>query len=277
MGTTTAPIACLECGAAPVERRVAGEAFFECPSCGSVRVLRAALHRLREMASTAHPSIAELLPGAPRERAAPRALRQKRCPVCQAPLSSHAFGGGNVRVESCESCELVYLRRADLAAVLFESRDGIEMSEDARAALLQERMIGAGNRLSAAELSLSTGALVALLLFLRIVVRVGFSTSLVAAAAAIALGTLVYRRQKWRKKRSEEIAKMERLAAAEVFRLEQRDQRGARRAGEAAMAAVRSESILKPASSSRPRPCPVCNAKLPAGTSHCARCDSDFG
>lgn len=271
------PRPCIECGAAPGERRVAGEALFECRSCGSVRVPRPALNRLRSLSSSSDAAIADLLSGPPGERSAPRGLRQRRCPACKGPLLSHAFAGGNVRVESCEACDLVYLRRPELAALLKEARDGIEMSEEARATLVQERMLAAGNRLSAAELGLSTGVLVAVVMFLRIVVRVGFSMSVVAAAAAIVLGMFVLRRRRLRRQRSEELARMERLAAAEVFRLEQKERTAPRRGEGAPSIRTRSESIPKPAASSKPRLCPVCTAKLPAGTTHCAQCDSDFG
>jgi hypothetical protein len=253
---------------------VAGEVFFECSSCGAVRVLRAALHRLRQRASVADPSVDELAAAAPAARAAPPTSRPKRCVVCRSPLLSHAFGGGNIRVDACERCELVYLRGHDLGAVLREARDGIQMSEEARVALVQERLLSSGGRLSAAELGLSTGALVAVILFLRIVVRTGFSTSAIVLGGVIALGLLVHRRRRFQRQRTAELGRMERLAAAEVFRLEQKERAKGQREPTSAPGAAGPRSPLR---SSRPRPCPVCNTTLPPGSSHCAHCDSDFG
>lgn len=243
---------CIECGAAPAERSAGGEVLFECGACGAVRVSRGALQRLRERARF-EGALVDGWAGPSRGGAPARGLRQKRCPACQGRLLAHAFGGGNVRVESCEACDLVFLGRSQLAAVLREARDGIEMSDDARAFLHQERMLAADRRLSAAEWGLSTGGLVALLLFLRIVVRTGFSTAAAAGAGVIALGIFLHRRRAWQRQRAEAAARMDRLVAGEIHRLD--------RAGAAP----------------RPHLCPVCKSSLPAGTTHCARCDSDFG
>lgn len=280
--------ACIECGATLAERRIAGEPLAECPSCGALRVSREALNRLRTMPPSAHALLAETAPRPPDAKA-----RIKRCPTCQGSLLSHTFGGGNVRVDTCEACDVVHLGRSGLAAIVKEAHQGIEMSDEAQAVLHEQRMLAAGNRFTAAEIGLSTVLLTALVAFFRIVLRVGFTVWTIAAAGVIALGVLVFLQWKWRRQKREAAEKMDRLAAAELFRLEQKEREEARR--EAAprapithepsassraprdSAPVPSNDARAAARSSRPRLCPVCRAKLPAGTTHCASCDSDFG
>ncbi len=211
------------------------------------------------------------------QRSLPRSGLPRRCPVCQSRLNKHAFGGGNVHVESCESCELVLLGRPAIAAIVKEARDGIQMSDEAHAALHHQRMLGAGNQLLAAELGLGTVVLVAVLVFLRIVLRVGFSTGVLAAAAIIALGVALHLYRKWSARKAEATAKMERLAAAELFRQEQKT----RQAASPAPAADSPPPLIPPSprltGAGKPRRCPVCRASLPAATTHCTTCDSDFG
>lgn len=281
--TTTAPIACIDCSALPAPRPVAGESLSECPSCGGVRVSRPVLNRLRGMSPAAHPLLAAPPPG---DGAASKMARIRRCPACQTTVLSHTFGGGNVRVESCEACDLVFLEKGRLAAIVKESRDGIEMSDDAKAVLHHERMMAAGRRFTAADFGVGTAALTALIVFFRIAVRTAFSTAAIGAAGLVAVGFLVYHRRRWGRQRTEEAARMERLEQAELFRLEQVEREKVRR--EAAASDGRPATVVdsrptpviesRPAArSSKPRPCPVCKAKLPEGTTHCAACDSDFG
>lgn len=268
---------CPEHGEPLADRRLLEHGYQECKLCGLALIPRATLNHLRDKASLLPDVLLGASAGAGVHPSPSRGGLPRRCPVCQSRLNRHTFGGGNVRVESCEDCELVLLGRADIAAIVKEARDGIQMSDDAHAVLHHQRMLGAGNQLLAAELGLGTVVLVAVLVFLRIVLRVGFSTGILAAAAIIALGVALHLYRKWSRRKAEATAKMERLAAAEIFRQEQK-------AREAASPAPAADSQPRPVSSSpatprpgKPRRCPVCRASMPAATTHCTTCDSDFG
>lgn len=279
--TAPSPDACLDCGAPPVERRVEGERVLECTACGSLRVDRDALNRLRGASPDAHP----LLAGSPDDPPAnaPSKATVRRCPVCRGTLVTHPFGGGNVRVESCEACEVVFLRKGRLAAIVKETRDGIQMSADARAVLHQHRMMAAGSHFSRAEFGLSTAGLVALVLFLRIVVRTGFSMTAAIAGGAIAIGVLVVRQVHYRAVRAQAAEKMDRLAAEELARLDEKAPPDAHAPEVRALAegdsGARRASAAKSVVSrdTRSRACPMCRAPLPGGSTHCKACDSDFG
>lgn len=269
---------CPEHGEPLADRRLLEHAYQECKLCGIAVIPRATLNHLRDKASQLPEALLGAAGGSPSAGAgaSSRGGLPRRCPVCQSRLNKHAFGGGNVRVESCEACELVLLGRSDIAAIVKEARDGIQMSDEAHAVLHHQRMLGAGNQLLAAELGLGTVVLVAVLVFLRIVLRVGFSTGVLAAAAIIALGVALHLYRKWSTRKAEATAKMERLAAAELFRHEQK-------AREAASPAPAADSPppnpISPrlTGAGKPRRCPVCRASLPAATTHCTTCDSDFG
>ena len=281
---------CPEHGEPLVKKELAGESYRECALCHLAVIPRAALNRLRDRAASpappAFPEAAAASPGA----APSAAAWKRRCPECQNKLLSHAFGGGNVRVQTCEPCELVILGRAEISAILKEARDGIEMSDGAHEVLHHQRMLAAGDRHLAAELGLGTVVLGATLAFFRISLKTGFSTVLMAVAGVAAIGTVVYARHTLRKKKAEAEAKMERLAEAELFRQKQkptspsspppaptsapRPPPGPALDSPSPPAALASSASPR---AGKPRLCPVCRAPLPASTTHCSSCDSDFG
>lgn len=271
----SSPSVCIECGTATDERDVEGEAVRECPSCGSLRLSRPALNRLR----TLPPSTNVLLaPGPePTSKSERAPLVIHRCPVCRASVMTHKFGGGNVKVETCEPCDLVFLRRHALGEIVKEAHHGIEMSDDAKATLHEHRMLAAGEKLTAAELGLGTLGLGVLVLGLRIVGRVGISTATLVGAVVVSIGVFFYYRSKWQRQKAEAEQKMERLAAAEMFRLEQKERDLARSQDGEVVVAAPSAAPRSAARSSKPRACPMCGAKLPERTTHCTACDSDFG
>lgn len=286
--SATSRSTCLDCGAPLVDRAVAGEALSECTACGSLRLSRSALNQLRGRSPEAHPLLAAS-PADPPSHTPPRLGAIRKCPVCQSTVLSHPFGGGNVRVESCESCELVFLRRTRLAAIVKEAREGIQMSDEARATLQHHRLLAAGNRFSAAEFGIGTAILVSALVFFRIVLRTGFATSFIAVGAVIATVLLIYLQAKWRAQRASAAETMERVAAEELARLREKEAAESRdlppRAATRALPAPAKDSpsrLSDPAKTPSSRagrslPCPVCRAPLPAGTTHCKACDSDFG
>ena len=274
------PILCPEHGRPLAAREVLEHRYQECGLCKFSVIARPVLNRLRDMALQLPDALWSPSASPSSAGAALRGSLPRRCPACQARLDAHTFGGGNVRVETCEPCDLVFLSRAELAALLKEARDGIQMSDQARAVLHHQRMLAAGDSYLAAELGLGTVVLVAVLAFLRIVLRVGFSTGIVVAAGIIAAGVGVHLYLKWSRQRAEAAAKMDRLAAAEVFRQEQKARQALSPAPPAPPADTDARPALAPAATSsmaKPRRCPVCRAQLPAGTTHCASCDSDFG
>lgn len=262
------PDACLDCGARTASDTLARETIVTCTACGSLRIEREVLGRLRRAPPAMDPRLME----SPPDRPDPKPGQIRKCPVCKGPLLMHPFGGGNVRVESCEECELVYLPRGRLSAIVKEAREGIEMSDAARDALAHQRLLAAGKSFSAAEFGMSTAALVALLLFFRIVVRTGFSTTAIAAGAVIAVGLLVYLQWKWRRQRAEAADRMDRLAEEELRRHSLKGSDGS--GGGDKPVPVRLSVREKPAAL---RTCPVCRAALPPNSTHCTACDSDFG
>lgn len=284
--TARSPNACLDCGAPLVERQVAGEPLSECTACGSLRLARSSLNRLRGRSPDAHPLLAAS-PLDPPSDTPPALGRIRKCPVCAATVFTHPFGGGNVKVETCEPCEIVFLKKRRLAAIVKEAREGIQMSDDARATLQHTRLLAAGNRFSAAEFGIGTAFLVVLLVFFRIVVRTGFNSVAMVVGAVIAGGLLFYLQVKWRSQRSDAAEKMERIAAEELARLRAKEalERGALPPKAATLppssgpkdSPARVSNPVKSASGGRTFPCPVCRAPLPPGSTSCSACDSDFG
>lgn len=298
--TAPSPSACLDCGAPLVDRAVAGEAVSECTACGSLRLSRSALNQLRGRSPEEHRLLAAS-PADPPSHTPPKLGAIRKCPVCQSTVLSHPFGGGNVRVESCESCELVFLQRTRLAAIVKEAREGIQMSDEARATLQHHRLLAAGNRFSAAEFGIGTAILVSALVFFRIVLRTGFATPFIAVGAVVATVLLVYLQAKWRAQRASAAETMDRVAAEELARMREKESAELRalppKAATPSLPAPAKDSPSRPSDpsksparsastpgartpssrSGRSLPCPVCRAPLPAGTTYCKACDSDFG
>jgi Zn-finger nucleic acid-binding protein len=51
-------------------------------------------------------------------RTSAEADRHLRCPQCGAPMDGHAYGGGgNVNVDSCETCSLIWLDQGELRKI----------------------------------------------------------------------------------------------------------------------------------------------------------------
>jgi Zn-finger nucleic acid-binding protein len=57
-----------------------------------------------------------------RSSQAPRAFEDGRalhCPLCKLAMDKHAYGGGgNVDVDSCEQCEVLWLDRGELSRIV---------------------------------------------------------------------------------------------------------------------------------------------------------------
>jgi len=252
---------CPACSGAFEERAIGGHALMACGGCRGLWIARGAVAALRELDASQHQWLQ--VPGA-YEAPSAAAAGVRKCPRCRATMHAYAFGGGNTRVEACDPCEHVFLDRGELAQIAREARDGIEMSEEARQQLHVARVTATSARISSAELGLSLVGVIGAYVFARIVLELGPSALVVTAAAALAVGIALWLRRSWTRDKAEASARMRRLMDAEYHRLD---------------TSARQEAS-PPAKMNRAagtRPCPFCGHGLPPGTTHCDKCDSDFG
>jgi Zn-finger nucleic acid-binding protein len=273
----SARVDCPACAGQLEQREVAGARLRRCGGCGGVLIGRPALARLRE----APPSETELGDDAGARSPAPspggKAVT-RTCPGCGRSMLGFAYGGGNTRVEGCDACEHLFLEHGELGAILHEARHGIALDEAAQRTLYQHRAWGTFSKIDSAEAGIATAGVAALYLFLRLVGALGAlgaSAFTVLPATALAAGLFVWRRRRLRAQKERAGERLERMKEAELWRIEQ-----AARAASTARPAPEPGGALpssSPGTASKSAACPFCRARLPAGTTHCSACDTDFG
>jgi Zn-finger nucleic acid-binding protein len=262
-------VECPSCAATLVPRAFAAETLLACSECRGVVARREAVARLRAQRPEDHGWLAEARP-AP----SPPPSTVRTCPTCRGKMTGFAYGGGNNRVEACEKCEQLFFDRGELGAVLGEARRGIEMSEDARSALHVHRVTTTHERISSAELGLSLLGLGAVYVVFRATARLGLSAAGITVVAAITVIAALWYRRRLLRERAEGTQRLGRLMDAEMWRHEEAERQGtlAPETPAPAPSPARASSV-----GARGRTCPFCSASLPAGSTHCSVCDSDFG
>ena len=254
---------CPACAAELEELQIGGVRLQHCKGCRGTLLAKSDVRVLSKADISAQAALR-----VETEELVVRAPKVLRCPSCGKPMLSYAFGGGNTRAEGCEACERAFFDGGELAHALEEMRSGIKMSEDTRTLLHGHKVMSAWDRMSRAELGMIAALTAALGTFV-VLIRRGRMSLLIAGAIAFGL-YIIYR---WRAERSRIAAakQLEQLVGDESARQEA-SARAAAPAGPWAPQGVARVAPSKPT-----RVCPFCSAALPAGSTHCNACDSDFG
>jgi hypothetical protein len=188
-------------------------------------------------------------------------------------MLSFVFGGGHTRAEGCEGCDLVFFDAGELAHVLEEQRSGIKLSEDDRSLLQGYGVMFAWDRYSQAEIAMAVAAVVGLGTFVWLVRWTSWS---LMAAAGFSFAIFVVLRFRAERRRIRAARHVDKLVRDDAKRVEQRTLEEAPAGPWAPSPSARAAApASKPATSTKT--CPFCAAPLPAGTTHCNACDSDFG
>lgn len=260
---------CPVCGVELSEEVVRGVPLHLCPACEAVVVAREGVLRLR---------------GAPREHPAMRAEAgapsaqpkgERPCPACGAAMEAFHYRGGKTYVDRCSGCDLLFLDRGELRAILDEWEQGLEMSEEASAHLegFQQRQIW--SRLLSAEGALGSVGLISIAIFFRLACAYtdrygayrGYALP-IPLAIAIAAGIYLYLRR-----RAKREVRQSRRAAKRYYR---RREEGARKGVGARAASTETrggEAAPGPKAGDR---CPWCGALVFRGAKRCDACDSDI-
>lgn len=238
---------------------VGGAELRACSACSAVVLQRAHVKLLRGVDRSLHPALTDRPTGEGNATS-----RGRACPTCGKTMLSHAFAGGNTRSESCDACEWVFFERGELAAVLDEARVGIAMDEKTRARLHAHSAMSTWERVNASQLAGVGAVVMGLVIFVQLTRRGHVA---VPIAAAIALAVFAYFRRRAEKGEAAATHELRQVMQKEEHRLAHAARDPSTAPG------TRSASRARPSAT----PCPFCGAQLPAGTTHCTACDSDFG
>jgi hypothetical protein len=197
-------------------------------------------------------------------------------------MLSFAFGGGRTHAESCHKCEGIFFDRGELGRVLEEQRSGIALNEDNRQVLHRHKLMLAWDRLDRAHAAIVLAVIAGPYTFVKLVGRHGWGLAS-AAGFAYLLFLVLWIRARRLRTRAERHTKD--LIDGEQRRIEAKTRGEAPagpwapvpKTGESASGGTPASGPSRSSGAKRGRPCPFCAAPLPAGTTHCDACDSDFG
>lgn len=272
---------CPACSAQLVQVRVERVELHQCEACRGTLVARADIRALGAQDPARH---AVLRPGSdePAPRARVGGTKVLGCPRCGGPMLSFAFGGGRTHAESCQKCEAVFFDRGELGRVLEEQRSGIALTEDDRRLLHGHKLMFTWDRLNRAHAAIALAVITGAFTFVTLVRRPRWGLASAAGLAFLSFLVLWMRAER-RRVSAERHAKD--LIEREQRRTEEKPLgeapagpwAPAPKAGESASGGTPASGSSRSSSARRGRPCPFCAAPLPAGTTHCDACDSDFG
>jgi Zn-finger nucleic acid-binding protein len=112
-------LVCPTCGAALSQAAVAGLPLHACTAChGSLIAIRQFVTVIESVRLAEGPALDALPP-----RTQEPGHRTVSCPACRQPMLSHVYGGGgNLVLDTCETCQLNWLDGGELRRIALSPR-----------------------------------------------------------------------------------------------------------------------------------------------------------